>query len=106
MLTYFDRLTQDILAGADGEPARRKAAQSELEQLTAQGWNLLAPVMAIWADERAQIQDFIEYLEGKGWHLRNAIQRIWDGDRHLPSLSAGLSPAESMAIQRILDLTA
>jgi len=51
---------------------------------------------------RTEVENELNDLEANGWQLLDPVRRIWDGERNLESLAAGLPREETVILETLL----
>lgn len=97
----FDQL---VAAGVISDPAAAEA--DEMRRQFAPLLDAIADVARGNAADRAEIEAALRDIERKGWFFGRAIPAIWAGERDPAVLTRGLDHADTLLVQRILELLA
>ena len=55
-------------------------------------------------DERFRVEQALEQLEAEGWQLLVPVRRIWAGDRDVAALTEGLDPSDGLLVRAALSV--
>ncbi len=97
-LSWMERL---LRAGMIGE-GEEVTAEDALEHMDPFLFDIAQVAMGR-EDLRPKLESYLHALEGVGLQITDAVLRMWAGERDPTSLIAGLSPANALVVQRILE---